>query len=55
MSEVRENDIKAQKKREFIAYLVYLVGGSVIIGLIGALILLTVLFAQILGWGCALL
>ena len=55
MSEVRKNDFKAQKKRELIANLVYVVGNLVVIGLVGALILLTVLFAQILGWGCALL
>ena len=55
MSEVRKNDFKAQKKRELIANLVYVVGSLVVIGLVGALILLTVLFAQILGWGCALL
>lgn len=55
VSNSKDNLSSLKKKREFIAGLVYWGGGLAIIGLIGALVLLTVLFAQILGWGCALL
>ena len=55
MSEVRKNGFQDRKKRELIADFVYWLGGAIIAILLGALVLLTVLFAQILGWGCALL
>ncbi|MGM9992616.1 MAG: hypothetical protein ACI376_07220 [Candidatus Bruticola sp.] len=44
-----------QKKREIIALMVWLFGGIVLVATLSGLTLMTVLFAQIIGWGGALL
>lgn len=55
MSQVKESDSKAKKKYNFVAHLLYWLGWGGLVALVATLVLLTVLFAQILGWGCALL
>ena len=55
MGNFKDDLTSSKKKRETVAGLVYWLGGMASIALTGGLILLAILFAQILGWGCALL
>ncbi|MGM9999638.1 MAG: hypothetical protein ACI38Q_09675 [Candidatus Bruticola sp.] len=51
----KDGNSSLQKKRKIIASLVWWFGGAAVVAMLGGLILLTVLFAQIIGWECALL